>query len=72
MKFGDGLVAYIYSLTSALDEGEWSASHSGQFIPDNHWIGGCVVLRAGIGNLKKRKIIKPAGNRNKVPRLSSP
>jgi len=34
-------------LTSALDEGEWSASHPGHFIPRErapsiHWIGGWV------------------------------
>jgi hypothetical protein len=37
----------VYSLTSALDGGEWSASHPGRFTPrerapGTHWIGGCV------------------------------
>jgi hypothetical protein len=40
-------------LTSALDGGEWSASHPGGFTPRErtlgaHWIGGWVGLRAGL------------------------
>jgi hypothetical protein len=40
-----------HSLTSALDEGEWSASPPGRFTPrerdlDTHWIGGLVGPRA--------------------------
>jgi len=37
----------------ALDEGEWSASHSGHFIPGErdpgtHWMGEWVSLGAGL------------------------
>jgi hypothetical protein len=42
-----------YSLTSALDGGEWSVSHSNLFTPrerapGTHWIGGWVGHRAGL------------------------
>jgi hypothetical protein len=65
-----------HSLTSALDGGEWSASHLGRFtprerVPGTHWIGGWVGTRAGLDTVVKRKIPTPAGNRILEPRLSS-
>jgi hypothetical protein len=46
-----------HSLTSALDGGEWSASRSGRFIPNEiapsiHWIGGWVSPRAGLDTVE--------------------
>jgi hypothetical protein len=45
--------SYLF-LTSALDGGEWSASHPGRDLPpgertpSTHWIGGWVGPRAGL------------------------
>jgi hypothetical protein len=54
----------MYSLTLALDEGEWSSSWPGHFTtreraPDTHWIGGWVGPRAGLDTVSKRKIPSP-------------
>jgi len=43
----------MHSLTSALDEGQWSASLLGCFTPSvrapgTHWIGGWVSPRSGM------------------------
>jgi hypothetical protein len=51
-------------LTSALDGGEWSASHPGRFAPregftGTHWIGGWVGPRAGLDAVGRRKIPSP-------------
>jgi len=51
-------------LTSALDGGEWSASHPGRFTtreraPGIHWIGGWVDPRAVLEAEVKRKIPTP-------------
>jgi hypothetical protein len=48
-------------LTSALDEGEWSASRSGRFTsreiaPDTNWVGGWVGPRAVLDAVVERKI----------------
>jgi hypothetical protein len=49
-----GVDVYLHEfLTSTLDEGEWSASRPGRFIPRErvpriHWIGGWVGPRAGL------------------------
>jgi hypothetical protein len=48
-------------LSSALDGGEWSASHSARFTPreraaGTHWIGGLVGPRAVLDAVVKRKI----------------
>jgi hypothetical protein len=58
-----------YSLTSALDGGEWSVSRPGRFTPregapGTHWIGGWVGPKAGLEAVIKRinPIIAPAGN----------
>jgi hypothetical protein len=55
-------------LTSALDVGDWSASRSNRFapeeiVPDTNWIGGWVGPRAGLETAIKRKnpIIAPVG-----------
>jgi hypothetical protein len=51
-----------HSLSSALDEGEWSASRPGRFIPretapGTHWIGGWVGPRAVLDAAVRRKIL---------------
>jgi len=51
--WGSGGVA-TRIVTSALDGGEWSASHSGRFIPregtpGTHWTGDWVGPRADLG-----------------------
>jgi hypothetical protein len=50
-----------HSLTSALDEGEWSASRPGRFTPrerapGTHWIGGWVGPGAVLDAVVKRNI----------------
>jgi hypothetical protein len=59
--WGSGGIAPPF-LTSALDRGEQSASHSGSFIPrerapGTHWIEGCVGPGASLGIMEKRKIL---------------
>jgi hypothetical protein len=34
--------------TSALDGGEWSASHPGRFTPSTNWVGGWVGPKADL------------------------
>jgi hypothetical protein len=46
-------------LTSVLDEGVLSASHSGRFSPGTHWIGGWMGPRVGLNAVAKRKIPSP-------------
>jgi hypothetical protein len=55
-------------LTSALDGGEWPASHPGSLIPGGrtsgtYWIGYWVGPRAGLGSVKKKKSFGLALNR---------
>jgi len=55
-------------LTSALDGGDWSASHAGCFTlgegaADTHYIGGWVGPRADMDVVVKREIPAPAENR---------
>jgi hypothetical protein len=55
---------YSFTLTSALNEGEWSASRPGRFTPSEidpgtHWIGGWMGPRAGLDAVVKRKIPSP-------------
>jgi hypothetical protein len=57
-------------LTSALDEGEWSASSPGSFIPGErasgtYWIGGWVGHRVGLHAVEKRKISCPCRESNR-------
>jgi hypothetical protein len=61
---GEWMYSSTHSLTSALDGGEWSASHPGRFTPREraprtHWIGGWVGLRTVLGAVVKRKIPSP-------------
>jgi hypothetical protein len=48
-------------LILTLDGGDWSASHTGHFIPmetaRTHWTEGWVGHRAGLGMMAKRKIM---------------
>jgi hypothetical protein len=53
-------------LISALDGGEWSASHPAPFTPretasGTHWIGGWMDLRAGLDDVEKRKFLTLPG-----------
>jgi hypothetical protein len=61
----------LNSLTSALYEGEWSASRLGRFTPKErapgiHWIGGWVGPRAVLDAVVNRKI--PSPHRESNPR----
>jgi hypothetical protein len=56
-------------MTSALDRGEWSASHPGRFtprerVPGTHWIGGWVGPTAVLDTAVKRKIPSPCREAN--------
>jgi hypothetical protein len=58
-----------YSLISALDGGEWSASRPGHFTPREkapgiQWIGGWVGPRAVLHTVVKRKISSPRQESN--------
>jgi hypothetical protein len=63
MKAYGGVDVYILIfLTSALDGGEWSASHPGHFTPEErapgtHCIGGWVGPRTGLDDVEKRKFL---------------
>jgi hypothetical protein len=62
-------------LSSVLDGGEFSASHTGRFTPrerapGTHWIEGWVGPRAGLNTVVKRKILSSCRDSN--PRSSSP
>jgi hypothetical protein len=58
MKAYGGVDAYIHIfLTSALVEGEWSASRPDSFTPGAHWLGGWVGPRAGLDDVKRRKFL---------------
>jgi hypothetical protein len=59
-------------LTSALDEGERSASRPGERIPGTHCTGGWAGLRAGLDTEGRGKIRCPAGDRTPIARSSSP
>jgi hypothetical protein len=60
-----GVEVYLHSfLTSALDVGELSASHTCRFNLgernfDSHWKGGWVSPRAGVNAEARRKISQP-------------
>jgi hypothetical protein len=63
-RIGEWRYRSTYSLTSALDGGEWLASHPGRFtprerVPGTQWIGGWVGPRAGLDAVVKRKIPNP-------------
>jgi hypothetical protein len=65
MKAHGGVEVLLHAFfTSALDGGEWSASHPGRFAPREranctHWLGGWVGYRAGLDAAVKRKIPGP-------------
>jgi hypothetical protein len=68
-RIGEWRYSSTHSLTSALDGGEWSASHPGHFTPrerihGTHWIGGCVGPRAVLDVVVKRKIPSPRRKSN--------
>jgi hypothetical protein len=70
---GEWKYSSTYSLTSALDGGEWSASCPVPFIhrqraPDTHWIGGRVGPRARLDTVAKRKnpLVAPCREMNPV------
>jgi hypothetical protein len=67
---GEWMYSSTHSLTSALDEGEWSASCPGRFTsreraPATHWIGGWVGPRAGLDAVSKGKI--PSSHKDSKP-----
>jgi hypothetical protein len=59
-------------LTSALDGGEWSASHPDCFTPPGKKPNTTLLIRiwvdtrAGVDAVVKRKILAPSGNLTKV------
>jgi hypothetical protein len=73
---GEWRYSSTYTLTSALDGGEWSASCHGRFTPlperasGTHWAGGCMGTTVGLDPVVKRKIPSPC--RDSKPRSSSP
>jgi hypothetical protein len=57
------------------DAGEWSASRSGRFTPEEkspgtHWTGGWVDPRAGLDDVEK--IPDPTGARTRTSRVVQP
>jgi hypothetical protein len=66
---GEWRYSSTYSLTSALDGGEWSASRPGRFSPSERapgirWTGGWVGPRAVLDAVVKRKIPSPRRESN--------
>jgi hypothetical protein len=63
MKACGGVYVQIHIfLTSALGEGEWSATRPcrftpGEGAPGSYWIGGWVGPRAGLDDVEKRKLL---------------
>jgi hypothetical protein len=60
MKTYRGVEIQLHALTSALDEGEWSAARAGRFTPekkapDTNWTGGWVDPTAGLDAVAKRR-----------------
>jgi hypothetical protein len=70
MKAYWGMEVQLHAfLTSALDEGEWSASRPGRFTPreralGTHWIGGWLGPRAVLDAVVNRKIPSPLQESN--------
>jgi hypothetical protein len=77
MKAYWGVEVYLHAfLTSALDEGEWSASCLGRFTPKErapgtHWIGGWMGPRASVDTAVRRKIPNPCRDSNPYHPASS-
>jgi hypothetical protein len=69
---GERKYSFNSFLTSALDGGEWSASHPGRaypwkWTPDTHWKGGWVDLRAGLDTEDRgKKSFASAGDRTPI------
>jgi hypothetical protein len=67
MKTYGGVDVYIHVfLTSALIGGEWSASRTDRFTPEErapvtHWIGGWVDPRTGLDDVERRRILPLPG-----------
>jgi hypothetical protein len=66
---GEWRYSSMHSLTSALDGGEWSASHPGCFTPrerapGTRWIGFWVGPRTSLDVVMKRKILSPCRDSN--------
>jgi hypothetical protein len=67
MKTYEGLDVYIHTFyTPTLVGGERSTSRPGRFTsvekaPGTHWIGGWVGPRAGLDDIKKRKLLPLPG-----------
>jgi hypothetical protein len=66
---GEWRYSSTHSLSSALDEGEWSVSRPGRFncmgrAPGTHWIGGWVGPRAVLDAVVKRKTPSPSRESN--------
>jgi hypothetical protein len=63
MKAYSGMdVQICVFLTSAVIEGEWSASHPSRFTPGErvcgtHWIEGWVGPRSGLDDMEKREVL---------------
>jgi len=58
---GVGVQLYAF-LTLELDGAEWSASQHACFTLSTHWIGGWVVLIAGLDAVEKKKVPATAGD----------
>jgi hypothetical protein len=74
---GEWRYSSTHSLTSALDGGEWSASHPDHFTsreraPGTHWIGGWVGTRAILDMVVKRKIPSPRKKLNPTTPIVQP
>jgi hypothetical protein len=70
MNMYDGVEGELHAFsTSALGIGEWSASRSGLFNVDIHWIEGWVQPRAGLDTVTEKTI--PATSRNRTPVVQS-
>jgi hypothetical protein len=71
LQGGEEYSAYSF-LTSALDEGEWSASRPDitppppERTPGAHWIGGWLGLRAGLDTDARGEIFASASDGNPV------
>jgi hypothetical protein len=67
MKAYEGVAAFIHAfLTWELVGGEWSASRTGRFTPEErdtgiHWIRGWVGPRTGPDDVEERKILPLRG-----------
>jgi hypothetical protein len=76
-RIGEWRYSSTYSLTSALDGGEWSASRpaalpAGKKAPGTHGIGGWVGPRAILDAVVKRKIPSPRRESNRRTPIVQP